>query len=208
MIYSIGWILSFLISRLYIGVKIFGIENVPKKGAFIFASNHASNADPFILGTSFYRPLEYLAKEELFRHPFSRWVFTGFHAHPVRRGNGDYRALKETFRILNSGKPLLVFPEGTRSKNGLLQPGKPGIGFMVYKSNVPVVPVYIEGSREAMPEGIDTLKRSPVRIYIGAPMKFDDLLSRVKDKDVYQEISNRIMDRISSLRDMYEGRAG
>lgn len=205
MMYAIGWIISFAISRFYIGVKIFGRCNVPKKGAFIFAANHASNADPFILGTSFFRPLEFLAKEELFRHPFSRWVFTGFHAHPVKRGNGDYRALKETFKILQSGKPLLIFPEGTRSKNGSLQPGKPGIGFMVYRLKVPVVPVYIEGSREAMPEGMDTLKRHPVRIYIGKPMHFDSFWNSEKSKDIYQEISDLIMARIASLKDEYEG---
>jgi len=204
--YWIGWFLSYIISRFYVGVKVRGRRNIPKGGAFILAANHASNADPFILGTSFCRPIEYLAKEELFNHPFSRWIFTSFHAHPVRRGNGDYRAMKETFKILQGGKPLLIFPEGTRSKNGRLQPGKPGVGFIVNKLNVPVVPVYIEGSYDAMPEDIKTLRRRPVKVYIGSPMRFDGLSKGVRGKEVYQEISDRIMDKISSLKSEYEGK--
>lgn len=207
MMYRIGWLLSLLIARLYVGVRVSGARHIPKTGPFILASNHESNMDPFILGTSFPRPIEYMAKEELFRHPISRWIFTGFHAHPVRRGNGDYGALKETFRILEGGNGLLIFPEGTRSRTGGLQPAKPGIGFIVARSGVPVVPAYIEGSREAMPDGFSSLRRRQVRISFGEPVRFTDSEAQVKGRDRYQEISDAIMSRIASLRDEDTGRA-
>lgn len=201
MMYRIGWILSFIISRLRVGVRVFGSRHIPARGAFILAMNHESNMDPFVLASSFLRPMEFMAKEELFRHPFSRWVFTGFHAHPVRRGNGDYRALKESLRILSGGKGLLIFPEGTRSKTGQLQAGKAGVGFLVCKSKAPVIPAYIDGSYEAMPEGLDTLKRGPVTIRIGEPMTFDHLTRSGKDHDSYQAISDEIMARIAQLKE-------
>lgn len=201
MMYFIGWSLSFLIARLYLGIKVYGRSNIPSAGAFIFASNHESNCDPFLLGISIYRPIEYLAKEELFRHPFSRWIFTSFHAHPVRRGNGDLHALKETLKMLWEGKPFLIFPEGTRSKDGTLQPGKPGIGLIVYKSGVPVVPAYINGSYEAMPGDEGKLNHHPVRVTIGEPIYFDDLRHKPNTRELYQEISDRIMCRIALLKE-------
>lgn len=204
--YFIGWSLSFAIARLYLGLKVCGRHNIPSKGGFIFASNHASNCDPFILGTSIYRPLEYLAKEELFRHPFARWIYTSFHAHPVKRGNVDFHALKETLRILGKGKPFLIFPEGTRSKDGNLQLGKPGIGLIAYKSGLPVVPAYIAGSSGAMPGDAGKLYRHPVRVLIGEPMRFDDLRREANDRRVYQEISDRIMRKIALLKEEDESR--
>lgn len=201
MLYFIGWSLFLIFFRTYLNVKVFGRKNVPKKGAFIFVSNHCSYLDPMLLGTSVYRSLNYMARDTLFKTERFARIMRGLHAFPVKREDGDIGAIKESLRILSSGKGLVIFPEGTRSKDGNLQNGKPGAGFFVARSKVPVVPAYIDGSFEAMPGGRDTLKRHPVRVYIGAPMVFEEGLLEKKDRNTYQRISDEIMRRIADIRD-------
>ncbi len=204
--YFIGWILFFVFFKCYLGYRVVGRENVPKRGAFIFVSNHASYFDPILLGTSLHRGLYYMARESLFWKPFSRWVMRQVHAFPVKRNSGDLGAIKQAIAILKDGKPLVMFPEGTRSKDRNLRPAKPGIGFIASKACAPVVPVYIDGSLEALPGSLKTLARHPVAVYIGKPVLFDKVCK--SDKEAYRKISNEIMGRIAELRDKYAGKAG
>lgn len=207
MTYFIGWSLFFTFFKTYLGFKVVGRENIPKKGAFIFASNHSSYFDPILLGTSIYRSLYYMARENLFWKPFFGAVMRQVHAFPVKRNSGDLGALKQAMAILGDGKPMVMFPEGTRSRDKRLRPAKPGVGFIVVKSAVPVVPAYIEGSLEALSGNLGTLKRHPVAVYIGKPVLFD--IGRERgNKDVYQNISDDIMARIAALRDEHVGKAG
>jgi len=203
MCYFIGWLLFKAFFKFYLGFKVIGRRNVPNKGAFIFASNHQSYFDPIILGTALYRSLNYMAKEDLFRRPVARWALRKVHSIPVRREEGDLKAIKDAVRVLSSGKPLVIFPEGSRSKDGSLRKAKPGIGFIAAKTRVPVIPAYIEGSFEAMPRGIGTLNRHSVTIYIGNPIYFDwDKYDR-NGKEAYQAISDDIMRRIAELKEIY-----
>ena len=128
------------------------------------------------------------------------------HAFPVKRNNGDLAAIRTSLGILKSGRPLVIFPEGTRSKDTELKHGKPGIGFIVSRSGVPVIPAYIEGSFDALPRGLGTLNRHPVRVYIGKPVIFDDSYIRKRDKESYQKISDEMMRRIAQLKDQYAGK--
>ena len=129
------------------------------------------------------------------------------HAFPVKRDSGDLGALKQAIAILKDGKPLVMFPEGTRSKDNKLRPSKPGVGFIAAKAGVPVVPVYIDGSLEALPGSLRTLRRHPVSVYIGEPVIFD-LSNGRNSKEAYQKISDEIMARIAALRDKYVGKTG
>lgn len=206
--YFIGWLFFKVFLKTYMGFKVIGRSNVPNKGAFIFASNHQSYFDPIILGTSIYRSLNYLAKDDLFRNPVASWALHTVQSIPVRREEGDLRAIKDSIRVLSCGKPLVIFPEGSRSKDGFLQKAKPGIGFIAAKTRVPVIPAYIEGSFEAMPRGINTLKRRPVTVYIGNPVYFDwDRYDR-NGKEAYQALSDDIMRRIAELKEIYADKVG
>lgn len=203
MIYFIGWSFFLVFFKTYLGFKIVGRENVPKKGSFIFAANHQSYFDPILLGTSLYRSLNYMAKEDLFRNIVGGWILRRVNSIPVRREEGDLSAIKEALKILNSGKPLVIFPEGSRSRDGRLQSPKRGIGFIAAKARVPIIPAYIEGSFDAMPGGLDTLKKRPVSVYIGKPVFFDwDDFDR-NGKEAYQRISDEIMRRILELKETY-----
>lgn len=207
MIYFIGWSLFLIFFKLYLGFKVVGRENVPKRGAFIFVSNHVSYLDPILLGTSLHRSLNYMARENLFKRPCFARIMRGLHAFPVKRNEGDLRAIKDALRILGMGKPLVIFPEGTRSKDKNLKRGKPGIGFIVAKTKVPVVPAYIEGSFDALPRGVKTLTHHPVAVYIGRPIDFNQVPFDKKNKDTYQKISDEIMGRIAEVKDLYESEA-
>lgn len=203
MLYFIGWSFFLIFFKTYLGFRIVGRENVPKKGAFIFASNHQSYFDPILLGTSLHRSLNYMAKEDLFRHPIGGWILKKVNSIPVKREEGDLKAIKVAIRALSSGKPLAIFPEGARSKDGKLQKPKPGIGFIAAKTRSPVIPAYIEGSFDAMPRGLDTMKRRPVTVYIGKPVSFDWDSFDKDGKEAYQKVSDEIMRRISGLKEMY-----
>jgi 1-acyl-sn-glycerol-3-phosphate acyltransferase len=192
----------------FLGIEVTGRENIPDKGAFILASNHESNADPFILGVSLpcNKWFAYLAKRELFEGRLKGWYFRKIHAIPLERGESDLSAIKKVFQILDSGRPMVIFPEGTRSKGKGLQKGKPGVGFIVSKARVPVVPAYIEGSYEAVPEGLGSIRKKKVSVFIGRPMYFE--ASDKKGKECYQSVSDRIMKEISKLEERYAGKVG
>jgi 1-acyl-sn-glycerol-3-phosphate acyltransferase len=192
-----------IVFRLSLDIKVFGRRNVPARGSFVFASNHASYLDPIILGTSIFRSLNYMAREDLFRDGFLAWALPRVQAFPVKRGEGDLGALRQALKLLKTGKPLVIFPEGTRSEDGALQRGKPGIGFIAARSGVPVVPAYIEGSVEALPKTAKSLKRCRVRIYIGKPIRFEmpPAAKGPAERDQYQRISDDIMSAIAALKE-------
>ena len=116
----------FLVSyRLVFRLEIHGEENMPESGGVMVISNHASNLDPPVLGCMVRRrPLHSLAKEELFRIPiFGRWA-RGVNVHPIRRGGVDRKAMREAVSLMREGGALLVFPEGTRTHDGNVQPAR------------------------------------------------------------------------------------
>jgi len=205
--YFIGWSLFLLFFKVYLGFKVVGREHIPKKGAFIFVSNHVSYFDPILLGTALHRSLNYMARADLFKG-FLGWALPKVHAFPVARGNGDLAAIRESLRMLNTGRPLVIFPEGTRSYDKTLRPAKPGVGFIVAKSGVPVVPAYIDGSFEALPKGASTLKRHPVSVYIGEPINFNTAYFDRRNKEVYQRMSVEVMKHIAELKAKYVDKAG
>jgi 1-acyl-sn-glycerol-3-phosphate acyltransferase len=180
-----------LLSWIYFPLTVYGREYFPKRGqGFIIASNHISNLDPFIVGITDWRRINYMAKDSLFVNKILAFFLTAVNTFPVKRNTADFYAVREAMRRLKSGKPLLMFPEGTRKADE--KRNNPGVGLIVAKSNVPVVPVFIIGSDKSLPPKARFLKRHPVRVYIGKPMRFS------KEED-YQVITDKIMERIFSL---------
>lgn len=198
--YFIGWSTYLIFFKLFLKRKVYGRNNVPKSGAFIFASNHASYFDPPLLGTTIKRQAAYMARDTLFNKPISRWAFSKVNAFPVKRDEGDTRAIKDSLKVLKSGMPLVLFPEGKRTEDGNLQPAKPGVGFIAAKANVPVVPVYIKGSYEALPKGAKRINCVPVSVHIGKPIKFDPGELEAKGRAAYQRVSEHIMEKIAEMK--------
>ena len=137
--------LSFLYFKVFHRFELKGLENVPKNGPFILASNHQSFLDPPALGCRLPRDLHYFARNTLFVGPLG-FIIKNLNSIPVNRDHLDLKTLRLVLQVLSSGEPLLVFPEGTRTETGKLGLPQKGIGLLVSKANVPVLPAKIAGA--------------------------------------------------------------
>ncbi|MDA8233617.1 MAG: lysophospholipid acyltransferase family protein [Clostridia bacterium] len=184
---------SRMVCRWYLSLvgkwKVYGQENLPANGGVIIASNHVSNLDPVIMGCTFDRRVSYLAKEELFKNPIFGWYISKLEAFPIKRGAGDRGAIRESLKILESGRCFGIFPEGTRSRTGELQEGKAGAAMLALKAKVPVLPVGIKGSGQG----------KNIIVRVGKPMYFDEYYDRKATKEDLEEITGRIMKEIRGL---------
>jgi 1-acyl-sn-glycerol-3-phosphate acyltransferase len=203
--YRIGWNLFRAVYATYFRWRVFNPERVPLTGGVILASNHASFLDPPLVGAGLKRDINYLARESLFRFPGVGALLRSWNSVPVDRDGGGAAGLREILNRLLAGGGIILFPEGTRTKDGKLQPARSGIGLTVIKSSVPVVPVRTFGTFEAL--GRNHKFPRPVRIAVkyGEPMGFEKLRAEAKDcskprlKEIYQEVADEIMAAIAKL---------
>ncbi|WP_209125159.1 1-acyl-sn-glycerol-3-phosphate acyltransferase [Alkalihalobacillus sp. BA299] len=187
-----------MIVKLYIrvkfNIKVIGLENVPKKGSLIIASNHVSNYDPIILMCLLNRKVHFLAKQELFKFPITNWFFKKVHAIPVNRKTGIViRAVRHSLSVLKEEKVLGIFPEGTRCKNSKKTKPKRGVGFFAYKSESPILPIALVGVEKE--KGL----RHPIKVVIGPIMKVDELVLMN-----YSKVAQLVMKEITDMKNLYE----
>lgn len=192
--YWLTWALVKIIFPFLFPIKVNGRENLPKKGAFILASNHKSNIDPMIIPICCYFKMGFVAKEELFQKKILRWLLPKLGAIPIRRGAADVSAIKTVIRQLKAGRPMLIFPEGTRVLDEADRKVQSGVGFIVEKSKVPVVPLYIEGTDKVMPPGSRFLRRHLVTLTFGQPVS----VAKWRDHS-YEQIAADIMEEILAV---------
>ncbi|WP_239094177.1 lysophospholipid acyltransferase family protein [Bacillus sp. B15-48] len=164
-------------------IKIEGKENIPS-GSAILAMNHTSNFDAPMVGVHTPRKMFIMGKEELFKNKFFAWLIHELGCFPIKRGQADIKSLKHTLRLLKTGNLFSIFIEGTRSKTGEMQEAKKGIGFIVAKSNAPVVPTFIYGAKNGW--------FKPAGIIFGPPLTFEEGLG-------HEEIANKIAEEIKKL---------
>ena len=171
----------------------------------ILASNHASFLDPPLVGSGLKRDINYLARESLFRFPGIGALLRSWNAVPVDRDGGGARGLKTILDRLLAGNAIILFPEGTRTTDGKLQPARSGIGLTVIKSATPVVPVRVFGTFEAYGRNHKFPRPCRVMVKYGQPMNFEKLRAEAKIcakprlKEIYQEIADEIMAAIAKL---------
>ena len=130
---------------------------------------------------------------------FFGWLLPKLNVIPVDQEGGDRSALKALIRILKAGEGTLVFPEGERTSDGRLRPALPGLGFVIAKTLAPVVPMRIFGAREAWPRGSARVRFRPITVVVGEPIYFTEADLQPPGKDVYQRLSQRVMDAIAAL---------
>jgi 1-acyl-sn-glycerol-3-phosphate acyltransferase len=157
-------------SSIWFDLKVFGIRNIPRTGGTLIVSNHQSYLDPLVLGARMPRPMSYMAKSELFTNRVFAGLIRSLGAFPVRQGAGDVRAIKETVQRLQEGRMLNIFPEGSRTEDGTIQPMESGVALVVRKAGVPIVPAAIDGSYDAWPKGKKVFRRHPIQIVFGPPL--------------------------------------
>jgi 1-acyl-sn-glycerol-3-phosphate acyltransferase len=187
--------------KLFIKTKTYGMENIPKKEPFVIVANHASVLDPVLVGyTSREREVSFMAKEELFRVPLLGYLIRCYDSFPVRRGQWDREAIQKFQDFLRSGKPILIFPEGTRTLDGELQPARKGVGMLLYTARVAVIPAYIAGTFHVWPKGKLLPRPGKTSVSYGPAIQLDDLYQEEAGKPVYLKIASRIMESIAQLK--------
>jgi 1-acyl-sn-glycerol-3-phosphate acyltransferase len=196
LIYSCGRVICRIYTTLRLDLKVFDVRHVPQRGGVIIASNHQSNLDPVLIGVRLRRPLSFLAKSELFENPYFGWLIRNLNAYPVRQGEGDIGAVRETIRRLQEGHALNIFPEGTRSHDGEMQPLESGIGLIVRRAGVPVVPAVVDGSFDAMPSGSSKVRSAAVRVMYGPAIRLSDL----KPGAIVQKLEATLRTMLADLR--------
>ncbi|MCK4302549.1 MAG: 1-acyl-sn-glycerol-3-phosphate acyltransferase [candidate division Zixibacteria bacterium] len=198
LVYYSVWILIRFVSKLFFRIRVSGKEHFPRQGGFIVATNHISYFDPPLVGSWSPRELYYLAKAELFRLGPIGWLLRGVNALPVRRATIDRAAIEVCVETIRSGRGLLVFPEGTRSKSAHFLEPKAGIGMIASQAGCLIIPGYIKGSNRL---GACFLGREDFSITFGEPLPAKWVSSIPADKDGYREIATTVMERIVALRD-------
>ena len=182
-----------MILKLFFRFKTEGRENIPAKGAFILAANHVSYLDPIAVGAGCPRPVHFMARDNLFVHPFlSAWL-KAVEVIPLKRNAADLSAIKEGLRIVRKGGALALFPEGTRrTKESMYLNPEPGVGFLAAKGEVPVIPVFVSGTDKAMPRQARSLRLAKISVRFGREI-------HIEGGKPYQEISDLIMANIKEF---------
>ena len=178
-----------------------GAENVPVEGGCIVAANHASFMDPPVAGCGpMHRVVRFMARDTLYKKRFIRWFFLKLATLPISRDGGDIAALKKSIQILKDGGCLGLFPEGTRTTDGSLQSVKVGLGFLIAKAGVPVVPAYIDGTFAAYSRHAKSITHAKIQVFYGVPITPAEIATFGRGRDSYEKISNLVMQRIAELR--------
>lgn len=175
---------------------------MPRKGAVILAPNHVSFLDPMAAGIGCPRDLYFMARHDLFCNRLFGTLLRWVHAFPLKRSGIDTSAFKIALDKLKEGRAILIFPEGTRSRDGNLQDPQSGIGFLQDASGAPIVPCYIKGSAMALPKAAIFPRFRPIAIYFGKPLKFyEESFCAGSKKERYAKIAAETMAAIRELKD-------
>ncbi len=198
MLYEIGTGFARLQFTLFARWKVEGRNSIPTRGPLIVAANHLSNADPPVVVASANRKLHSLAKEGLFKSPISHWFFSRCLAHPVKEGQVERTALRWALRVLERDGAILVFPEGRRSLEGGLNPAMPGVGYLAFKSQAPVVPVAVTGTENIPGYWRIALPFCKMSVRFGEPFTLPYIEGRLS-REMLQQGSDMVMSRIAQL---------
>ena len=169
-----------------------------QSGPVILASNHQSYFDPPLVGNASDRAIYFLARRSLLDVPLLGRLLPRLNVIPVDQEGVDRSALKGIIKVLKQGECALVFPEGSRTIDGELQPGQPGVGLIIARTLAPVVPVRIFGAHEALPRG-GGIHLHPITVVVGEPIYFSETDLQPRDKNLYARLSQRVMDAIAAL---------
>ena len=176
--------------HVYFRMRRLGMEHVPRTGPVIFAANHRSFLDPFVIGTLARRPVYYVAKKELFAQPVAGWLLNRLGAFPIVRGAGDQQAMETARTILERGDCVVIFPEGTRKRPGPLGMPRRGVGRLALQTGAPVVPVALFGT-EAVRKGWK-IRPHRVTVRCGRPLLFP----RIENPSPSPVAAGAVTDRI------------
>lgn len=181
--------------------RVEGAYHIPARGGCVVACNHVSFLDPPVVACGVrHRMIHFLARQTLWEHSrFGHWFLSNYNCIPVDQSRGDVAALRAAVRVLKQGHVLALFPEGTRSPDGNLQPLQGGVGFVAAQARSPVVPAFVQGAYQAFPRGSHMTRPVPIRIRFGPPILPSTFPANPDGKTNYQGLTHLIMARIRGL---------
>jgi 1-acyl-sn-glycerol-3-phosphate acyltransferase len=196
--YSLGQSFFRMLAIILFDLRAEGVSNIPRRGGVLILSNHQSFLDPVMLGVKVSRPMSFLAKSELFINRIFGYLIRGVNAFPVRQGEGDVGAVRETIKRLQEGHVLVMFPEGGRCDDGEVQPMQTGIGLIIRRAGptVKVVPAAVAGAFASWPRGQLLPKPMPIRVKYGQPLE----LSNLKAAEIIKVIDAEIRRLFEEIR--------
>ena len=200
-VYGVSHYIGYVAYDMLFRGDIYGLDNLPRAGPYLVACNHASYLDPAVVGVHIPRTLRVIARKTLWKPGLASWWLDHMLVVPVDRdGGSDVKAMKTMLHEIKHNRPIGIFPEGTRSPDGALQPAKPGAGMFACRTGAPVVPLRIFGSFDAMGRGGKLRPCTPVSLVFGKPLTRADYDDPTLGKERYQRASDIIMARIAQLK--------
>ncbi|AEE96855.1 lysophospholipid acyltransferase family protein [Mahella australiensis] len=172
------------------GLRIVNKENIPEKSGCIIYANHTSYLDPVVIGAMLDRPINFMAKEELFHIPVLSNIIKLWGAFPVKRNAADITAIRKALNLIKKGELFGIFPEGTRSKDGHIAMLQPGVALIALKANAPVIPVFIEPYKLF----------GRTNIYVGEPLDLSQYAKNNNDANKLEEISDIMYEALLRLK--------
>lgn len=197
--YASVWLLINAVGRLCFRFKSVGQDLVPKQGGVLVAANHASYLDIPFLGIGLRRRAAFLGRQDLFPHPGIRWLCRWLGWIPIRQNRVDREGFAKAINLIKAGRVVVIYPEGSRTPDGKLRPGKPGLGVIVAETGCRVVPAYIAGTYEALPSEARWIRLHPIKVVFGPPIDFSTDAQRFSGKEFYRHVSRTVMARIAEL---------
>lgn len=179
----------YLWCKIYYRADIQGLENIPKEGPLIFCGNHRNYLDPPLMLATAKRDMKFLAKEELYKNKFLKFLGWVFEAIPVKRNEKEVSAIKASLKALKNGKCIALFPEGTRNGLEKGEKVKGGVAFFTTRSGARIIPCGIKGG---------TKENRKATITYGKPLDYSQYKG-TKDKEILEKITNEVMKQIISL---------
>lgn len=185
-------IITSIVFKLFFRVEVINRHKVPSKGPFLICANHNSMLDMFFLGFKLDRWIYWMAKEELFKNPIAACLFRSLGAFPVKRGSGDVGSIKNAYRLLDEGKMIGIFPQGTRINPAKLETirVKHGAAMIAVNTGVPIIPAVVKGNYKLF---------SKMKVIYGDPFTMPNEQDKKYTREEFTELSRDIIKKIYSL---------
>jgi 1-acyl-sn-glycerol-3-phosphate acyltransferase len=200
LVYQTAYYLTRALAHCCFDYRVINREAIPPSGGLILAMNHQSFLDPPLAGIACDREVYFLARKSLLEIPVLGGLLLDLNVIPYDQEGGDMSALKSVIRVVKRGDAAVVFPEGTRSRDGRLLPAQSGLGLVVAKTLAPVVPMRIFGAHEAFPRDNSKIRMVPVTLVVGEVLLFNPADFKGDTKAAYKRVSETVMERIAALR--------
>lgn len=192
MLYNIAKRIVWIFFHIFYRIEVKGAENIPNDKGALICPNHFHWSDPLLVAICIKRSVRYMAKAELFQKPVLGFILRKLYAYPVKRGEADLSAIKNTFRILKDKQLVGIFPEGTRVKGRKLGKGNAGVAMFSIKTGSPAIPVLITGNYKPF---------TKMTVTIGKPVDLSQYKKEKMTNDDYLEVSQIIMGKIEELKE-------